>query len=190
MGHALPGPELPGEERHTLIEVTLAEGCASAPLSKYARSHTRICRPVGLDAEGRARLVAFMVARIGMQYDMRNIVDLARYLMPTPPVPRRFRRRMIELGSGDPTRAICSSLIAEAFQSVGYPILPDVAHLEGVEGEKLRREVLRIRHHSLFTPRDFDISPWFAIVKPTLDAGFDPAEIDWAAPSGDGGLLG
>ena len=39
------------------------------------------------------------VERIGLQYDLRNVLDLARYLFPTPPVPQRFRRRMIALGS-------------------------------------------------------------------------------------------
>ena len=32
--------------------------------------------------------------------------------------------RMIALGSGDPTRAICSTMIAQAFGLVHYPILP------------------------------------------------------------------
>lgn len=36
-----------------------------------------------------------------------------------------------------------------------------------------RREILHIRHHSLFTPRDFDLSPYFRVVKPTLEYGFD-----------------
>ena len=68
---------------------------------------------------------------------------------------------MIALGSGEPSQAICSTLIARAFQSVSYPILPDVT----VENQ---REVLHIRHHSLFTPRDFDVSPYFDIVKPLI----------------------
>jgi hypothetical protein len=36
----------------------------------------------------------------------------------------------------------------------------------------LRREILRVRHHSLFVPRDFDVSPYFEVVKPTLALGF------------------
>jgi hypothetical protein len=59
-----------------------------------------------------------MVDRIGLEYDMRNIIGLLRYLIPTPPVPTRWRRRMIALGSGEPTWAICSTLIAQAFQSI------------------------------------------------------------------------
>ena len=41
------------------------------------------------------------------------------------------------------------------------------------------REYLHIRHHSLFAPRDFDISPYFAVVKPTLEAGFDYRKLNW-----------
>ncbi|MEL7230688.1 MAG: lipo-like protein, partial [Pseudomonadota bacterium] len=40
-------------------------------------------------------------------------------------------------------------------------------------------EILSIRHHSLFAPRDFDISPYFEIVKPTVRDGFDFRELNW-----------
>src|ERR1700747_3140655 len=35
-------------EPHVLVEANVGEGVVSAPLSKYFRFHTRICRPVGL----------------------------------------------------------------------------------------------------------------------------------------------
>src|SRR5262249_29527702 len=35
-------------ETHTLIEAELGIGVDSAPLTKYTRFHTRVCRPVGL----------------------------------------------------------------------------------------------------------------------------------------------
>ena len=122
------------------------------------------------------KVVRFAVERIGHAYDLKNIIDLLRYLLPLPPLPARWRRGMITLGSGEPTRAICSSLIAEAFQLVNYPILPEVT----VVDEQSRREILHIRHHSLYTPRDFDISPFFAVVKPTIETGFDPQRMEWA----------
>ena len=96
-------------EPHTLIEVNPVDGCIPVPLSKYERFHTRICRPVGLTDDDREEVIRFVVSRLGTQYDMRNIIDLARYLLPTPPVPTRWRRRMIALGSGEPTRTICSN---------------------------------------------------------------------------------
>ncbi|MDE2358133.1 MAG: lipo-like protein [Betaproteobacteria bacterium] len=166
-----------------LVEVDLTEGVHARSLSDYARLHTRICRPVGLSPQEVTRLVEFMVSRIGYRYDLRNIVDLARYLLPTPPVPVRWRRRLLALGSGDPTRAICSSLIAQAFQSLRYPILPhvDLRRSDAADCDDCLAEILRIRHHSLFTPRDFDVSPYFAIVKPTLDKCFDFRALTWSA---------
>jgi len=184
----LPGRAEPDGEPHVLVEADVQRGVISAPLSKYARGHTRVCRPVGLPEAEAARVVAFVTARIGYAYDLRNFFDLMRYFLPTPPVPTRFRRRMIALGSGDPTRAICSTLIAQAFQSVHYPILPSVEVVEqaiaagGDEATGLarRREILHIRDYALFAPRDFDISPYFAILKPTIEAGFDYHAISWA----------
>lgn len=122
----------------------------------------------------------------GQQYDLKNIVDLARYLLPNPPVPTRWRRRMLALGSGDPTRAICSTLIAGAFDSVRYPILPIIETLPAVDllGKTRNasvREILHVRHHSLYVPRDFDVSPYFQIVNPTIEAGFDHHRLVWSA---------
>ena len=108
-----------------LVEANIGEGVIAAPLSKYVRYHTRICRPTGLSDEDRARVCAYATERIGFDYDMKNILDLMRYLLPLP-VPQRWRRRLMSLGSGHPTRIICSALIAQAFENVRYPILPKV----------------------------------------------------------------
>ena len=166
-----------------LIEVNLGEGCVAAPLEKYRTYNTRICRPVGLTQEDRNKVVQYMIERIGTAYDTRNILDLARYLLPTPPVPVRWRRKMLSFGSGDPTRSICSTLIAQAYQSVKYPILPDIARLEDCLDDDCEtyaiEEILHIRHHSLFAPRDFDLSPYFEIVKPTIEDGFDYKKLVW-----------
>ena len=68
-------------------------------------------------------------------------------------------------------------MIAQAFESVRYPILP---RIELIESKETRREVLHIRHYSLYMPRDFDISPYFAIVKPTIEIGFNYRKLRWA----------
>jgi hypothetical protein len=129
------------------------------------------------------RVVDYVMARLGQRYDLKNVFDLARYLLPTPPVPGPWRRRLLALGSGDPTRAICSTLVAEAFQSVPFPILP-VVRLESAatpECHDCMREIFHIRHHSLYTPRDFDVSPYFEVIKPTLANGFDYHQLAWEA---------
>jgi hypothetical protein len=43
----------------------------------------------------------------------------------------------------------------------------------------MQSEIAHIRKHGLFTPRDFDVSPFFAIVKPTIAAGFDYRTLQW-----------
>jgi hypothetical protein len=91
---------------------------------------------------------------------------------------------MIALGSGDPTRLICSALIAQAYGSIGYPILPAITR---VESESARQEIYHIRHSSLYAPRDFDISPYFAVIKPTIEGGFDYKTITWSTDDGSGG---
>ena len=175
IGDAL-GPPADGGEPNVLLEADVNAGVRAVPLSKYATQHTRICRPVGLSGEEIDRVIGFAAARIGRQYDRKHIWDLARYLLPTPPIPSRWRRRLLAIGSGDPTRAICSTLIAEAFDSVGYPLLPHPLLARGGEpaNDAATAEVRRIHEQGLFVPRDFDVSPYFQIIKPTLEQGFDP----------------
>jgi hypothetical protein len=171
------------KKSHMLIEADIKNGVHAVPLSYYDGFNTRICRPVGLQEDDLKRVVSFMVDSVGMGYDLKNVIDLARYLVSMPPVPIRWRRRMLSMGSGDPTRAICSTRIAQAFQSVRYPILPHVkvtAKYKTGEYQHSIQEILHIRHHSLFTPRDFDLSPYFEIVKPTIKNNFDYKELVWS----------
>ncbi|OIO75494.1 MAG: lipo-like protein [Gallionellales bacterium CG_4_10_14_3_um_filter_54_96] len=165
-----------------LIEADLEHGVVAVPLSHYRGFHTRICRPVGLTETELQRVIDSVKAQIGHTYDLKNVFDLARYLIPSflNFIPMRWRRRALSLGSGEPSKAICSTLIAQAFQLVHYPVLPNVEHKLGTPGcDACEREILHIRHHSLFTPRDFDISPFFEIVKPSIVRGFDYHTLQW-----------
>lgn len=171
----------PSCSKVTLVEADVLDGIRTIPLSHYEHLHTRICRPVGLNPEDLENVISFATGKIGHQYDMKNVFDLMRYLVQTPPVPNRWRRKMIVLGSGDPTRAICSSFIAQTFQSIRYPILPNIFFEKAKQPQSKAYcdEVLQIRHHSLYVPRDFDMSPYFKIVKPSLTKAFDPHSLEW-----------
>lgn len=176
------GPDPASGQPRELIEAEAKPGVIAVPLSKYAHFNKRICRPVGLTAKDIQKVIDYAAARIGMKYDSKQIVDLARYLFPYPPVPVALRRRMLAIGSGDPTKAICSVLIAEAFASIHYPILPERAEIGGKAycvAPYIQSECEHIRKHGLFTPRDFDISPYFAVVKPTIEHGFDYRALKW-----------
>lgn len=184
VGPAGGDPDVP-----SLIEADLIEGVIRVPLSKFNAFNLRICRPVGIGAVERKALISFAEDRLGYRYDLKNVFDLMRYLIQNPAVPPRFRRKLIALGSGEPTRAICSTLIAQAFQSIAYPILPRKAVLDlgapsadGVGGVVITSDVdivYQHRHFTYFVPRDFDLSPYFQVVKPTLELGFDYRSITW-----------
>ncbi|WP_369942854.1 lipo-like protein [Xanthomonas medicagonis] len=165
------------EDAPTFCDVDINVGVRLVGLREFAGLHTRICRPVGLGADEIEAVADYMVSRVGNSYDLKNIFDLARYLIRTPPLPSSVKRRFLELGSGEPTKAICSTLLAQAFGAIRYPILPEIGHVppSGAQDE----EILHNRHHSLYLPRDFDVSPYFNVVKPRLQAGFDFHRLVW-----------
>jgi hypothetical protein len=180
VGHA---PGLADERGRAccFLQADVREGVRAVGVTEYTGLHCRVCRTVGLDAAEIDALIAFVRARLGHRYDLKSVFDLARYLLPTPPVPLQWRRRMLALGSGDPTRAICSTLLAQAFESVRYPILPEIENVSSSDPmcPGCIDEILQVRHHSLYVPRDFDVSPYFAVIKPSLAAGFDPHALAW-----------
>ena len=154
-----------------LIEADVSKGIIHCNLSELKGYHTRICRPVGLSAEEVNLLRDYAVSKLGGSYDLRNVFDLVRYLIPILPFPAAHRRKLLAFGSGEPTKAICSTLVAEVFGQVRYPILPTIN----------KKHHLSQRDHSLFTPRDFDVSPYFKIIKPTVELGFNFRNFEWAS---------
>jgi hypothetical protein len=168
-------------EQDVLLEANSEVGVLLSPLSKYEQFNTRICRPVGLTNKDCKKIIDYALARVGMQYDNKQILDLARYLFPYPPVPVFLRRRLFAIGSGDPTRAICSTLVAEAFESVHYPNLPEKVEDAGYGiAPFVQSETVHIRKHGLYTPRDFDISPYFAVIKPVIVNKFNYHNLEWS----------
>ena len=101
-----------------LLEADLNHGVRLVNLDHYANFNIRICRPLDLSRDDTERLIAFAKSKLGHRYDLRNVFDLIRYLIQKPAVPKRYRRAMIGLGRGEPTRAICSTLITESFHFI------------------------------------------------------------------------
>lgn len=151
-------------EEQLVIESLLGKGTAINPISLYKNAHIRICRPVGLDRQDAQKVIGYTIGRLGVEYDIRQILDLARLLLPWSILPRHWRSTLFKSKAGTSTRMICSTLIAEAFRSVRFPILPVIQHnlTTGVE--------LIPRNPRLYTPSDFDYSPFFEIIKyPIID---------------------
>lgn len=147
----------PGDQ--LILEALLGEGTIINPLSKYQHDHMRICRPDGLSADDAQTLLGYTIQRLGNEYDLRQVLDLARFIFPWTFLPRRWRSSLFQHNAGTPTRTVCSTLLAEAFSEIDFPILPFIDR--GDDGS------LRLfkRNPKLFAPRDFDYSPYFHIIK-------------------------
>ena len=142
-----------------VIESQLGAGTLVCALTEYADDHVRICRPVGLSAEDAQTISTHAINSLGLNYDIRQIFDLARFLFPWGILPRRWRSSLFRTRAGSETRTVCSTMIAEAFAAVEFPILPLVQR-----GEQDRIRLYR-RNPKLCTPSDFDYSPYFEIIK-------------------------
>ncbi len=158
-----------GEDaRHLVLEADLADGVSAVPLGKYTDYNMRVCRPYCIADEDLDHVVADVIAHVGDRYDQRQLVDLGRFLTPFHLLPARWRRKVFFSGDSDSRAVICSSLIAQAFLRVRYPILPVLpASLREEQQEGLHPWGPRMRavHPRLVLPRDFDLSPYFRIVK-------------------------
>lgn len=178
--------DLKGDHK-SVIEVLLSDGTVVSPLKSFYGFNTRILRPVGLTAQDKKYIVNYCLERVGTSYDISNVLNL--FLKHTPFLRMFFKKKEAQLGSDDPDEVICSSLIAQAFQSISYPILPDSSRLRDASGyrsgvsfleqEQTEIQEMRKRHYSLFTPKDFDLSPFFQVIKPTLEEGFNYKSLNW-----------
>ncbi len=151
-----------------IIESLLGEGTVLRPITNYEKDHLRICRPKSLSHRDSQQAINFAISRLGFVYDIRQILDLARFLFPWTFLPRRWRSSLFAHNAGRPTRTVCSTMIAEAFAYIQFPILPLV------RSNKDNQVRLFRRNPRICTPRDFDYSPYFEIIKyPFIDCNDD-----------------
>lgn len=142
-----------------IIESQLGVNTLVRNLDIYQNEHLRICRPARLGVKEAQQVVRYSVSRLGVDYDVRHIFDLMRFLIPWSIMPRRWRSTLFQHNAGQSTRTVCSTMIAEAFAFVQFPILP-LVKLSDDDSVQLFR-----RNPKLCTPSDFDFSPYFKIIK-------------------------
>ncbi len=142
-----------------IIESLLGQGTIVQSVDHYQTDHIRICRPVRLAHKDAQLVIRYAVSRLGTEYNIRQIFDLARFLLPLPLLPKKWASTLFFKTPGESTQTVCSTMIAKAFAYVQFPILPLVKHGEGKDIQLFRR------NEKLCTPKDFDYSPYFDIIK-------------------------
>ena len=180
-----------------LVESTLEEGVTASPLSKYVNHNIRICRPLNLRPGDLATVLDSVIMQIGQPYGVDHIIDLLRYFFPVRLIPRGLRYTALKHGGRATKEVVCSSQIAMAFGRVRYPIQGAIiaealangrpSRLPTWLGPRLRRSGNSVFETGIFTPgdpmlvtpRDFDLSPYFEVVKFSR-RDFDYKKIKWA----------
>lgn len=142
-----------------IIESQLGYGTIASPLTMYQTDHLRICRPQGLDHKDSQDVMRYSISRLGTDYDVRQIFDLLRFLLPWNLLPRRWRSSLFTKTPSAAQKTVCSTMIAEAFGYVQFPILPLIKRSDD-HGVQLFR-----RNPKLCVPSHFDYSPYFQIIK-------------------------
>jgi hypothetical protein len=167
------------ENVRLVLEGLLGHGTVATPLNSYKHHHIRICRPVDLSPEDAQLVISYAIKALGRPYSVRHLLDLARFTLPWSFLPRRWGSTLFRTPTGEVEGGICSSLLAEAFSSVNFPILPFIKQ-DDIGTEMIQRNTY------LFTPKDFDYSPYFEIIKyPILSAEQTPyyRRLPWAEGS-------
>lgn len=163
-------------ETQLIIESEIGSGTIISTLDKYKVDHMRILRPRGLTKNSAQQVINFAITRIGRKYDLRHLLDLARFLFPWGLFPRSWRSSLFQHNALQPTQDICSSMIASAFLHVGFPILPIIRKNDQQQIE------LIARNPNLYVPSDFDFSPFFDVIKYPIippDAQGEYKNLNW-----------
>jgi hypothetical protein len=145
------GPLEQNPDPACIVEADVERGVRTIPLSDLRGMSARVVRASGLTAFERAEVARRALARVGQKYDVDYAIELARSLWPIG--RRRAERDPAPVAAAE--RAICSTLLAQAFEEVGYPILPRCTLAAPVKAR-------------VYTPRDFDLSPYFTVVSAPL----------------------
>ena len=64
------------------VEADMEKGVRAFPIEELEGLHLRICRPVGLSSQDAHQVATHVLGRLSDRYDLKNVFDLARYLLP------------------------------------------------------------------------------------------------------------
>ncbi len=150
----------PGDHNDQLVLESLMEaGAVVSPLTKYQYDNLRVCRPKELLLQDVQKVIGTAAKYLGSKYNTRQFLDLGRLIIPYGVLPGRWRSTLFEYNAGDVTHTICSTILVESFASNRFPVLPLIQRTEDGRYKWSRR------NPKLFTPSDFDYSPYFDIIK-------------------------
>lgn len=127
--------------QHLVLDADPLHKVHLRPLDDYTKYMLRHCRPEALTKEDRKKVVEHSLKQLKKHYDVSHIIRLLFFFAtPWELLPQGFRRFITDFSLSEHD-TICSRVLAESFESVGYPIRP--TYIQYGQGT-LSREALRI----------------------------------------------
>ena len=142
-----------------IIESFPGEGTLVKNINVHENEHIRLCRPSGLSNSDAQKIIEYATRHIGNEYNMRHVLDLGRFLLGSIFIPGRWQSVLFNYSPNQTTRDVCSVMIADAFSSIKFPVLPLIRQ------DASKKLELISRNPWLCAPCDFDYSPYFEIIK-------------------------
>lgn len=147
-----------------IVHSVLGQGTIIEPLQELEREHIRLCRPKGLAKGDVQQVIRYMLSQVATDREEYHFMDIMRFFFPWSLVPQRWRMPLLRYNYGKHVELVSCSVIANAFGFVQFPIMPLVKTTRNGGTQLLRRKP------RLCMPVDFDVSPYFEIVKyPFID---------------------
>lgn len=115
------GPGHHPDPAHCIVEADVEAGVRMITLAGLNDHDIQVVRASRLPETSRQELIDYLLARVGLSYDLPHVIELAKLVLFAPsPLgrwlsPRRMRR-------ADPTRAVCSTLVAHALFTAGVSV--------------------------------------------------------------------
>lgn len=142
-----------------MLKVDLVKGIHITTISELRQQTFRICRPRGLSEEDKQSVINYAISRMSPQAKHAWWPAVRLMLVPWRLLSAKWRLRMFRYLSGRRLRRAVGGTVGDAFSFIQFPILPLV------KGEEESTSKLYRQYPFIFFAADFDLSPYFDVVK-------------------------
>ena len=154
------GPGHHPDPGHCIVEADVEAGVRMITLSRLDQHDIQVLRASRLPETSRQQLIDYLLARVGLRYDLNHVIELARLVLFSPsPLGRWLSPRTMR--GADPTRAVCSTLVAHALFTAGVSVgaNPVVAARLQHAAKEMRADLRATLDY--LVPADFERLPEF-----------------------------
>ena len=157
------GPGHDPDPARCIIEADVEAGVRMITLAELAHDDIQVVRASRLPEASRQELIDYLLERVGRPYDLNHVVEVARLVLFAPsPLGRWLSPRAMR--RADPTRAICSTLVAHALFTAGVSVGASPVLVARLQHAAATSEADLTAALDYLVPGDFERLPEFVSV--------------------------